>query len=179
MFCGVVFASQPGDEGFGANNPFCNYEKYKNKIPDACPRVDEIVYSFTVYDNSILQNTMKTYAFESINFYRKKSKNNNVSLKLDRSRVLSSRKVFDQSYFLHIPNKNKLIVSFFVRVHHFYDKKFLTINILTGSQKTVKNTLVTSDLLAEDDLEGYLKSVTDEYIKTQLAPIIFPDWSAN
>lgn len=174
-----VLATQPGDEEFGSHNYFCGYEKYKNKIPDACPRVTEITYGFTVYDNPALQEKMKSYLLEVIGFYKGKSKNNNILLKMDIPGLLSHEAIFNQNYYIHSPSEKTLIVNFFVKINNIDNKKLLTINIFMASNKLMKNTLVTSDLMAEGDLEGYVKGVADKYIRDQFAPTVFPDWNAN
>jgi len=174
-----VMATQPGDEEFGSNNYFCKYERYKNKIPDACPRVKEIIYSITVYGNPQLQEDMQSYLYESILFYRNRSKNKDVVLKKDRSRLLSRSNSFKQSYSLYVPERDKLIVSFFVKVNIVGSKKFVIVNAVMGSSLLVRTAQDVGDLINDEELDKYIKALVDEYVKKKVSPVIFPDWEVN
>lgn len=172
-------ATMPGDEEFESNNAFCKYEIYKKRIPDACPKVNEIVYGFTVYGNILLQDQMKIYLEKIITDYKNKSKHNDIYLRVSRSNLLASSDLFEQFSVFHVPTEKTLKLDFTVRLIPVNEKYISHFSVTLGSDRFVKNSYEISDPLSNEVIEAYLKETTKNYIKYYLAPVVFPDSSSK
>lgn len=175
MFCGVVLATQPGDEAWEANNNFCKYEKYKGRMPGACPRVNEIIYGLTVYENRALENNIKLHLLETLSLRKSKSKHNHIALTLGRSWILSNTKNFEQIYAYHPINEKQLAIDFMVRIVPEGDKYVVFTTAFLRSNKLFNSAQEISDAMLKDDIEVYVEGLIDTHLKYYFFPKVFPD----
>ena len=170
-----VSATMPGDEEFGANNTHCKYENYKKRDPASCPRVDSIVYGFTVYEHDDIQVGMQKYLGGRIAIYKDKSKHHEVYLKPNRSLALRKQYAFDNLYISNVPSDKLLKLQFITRLMKNEKKFILHTTISFEGNKKLFVVSDASEPLYKADVEKYLQGITDKFIHYVLAPVIFPD----
>ena len=170
-----VFATMPGDESISSTNTHCDYEKYKNRSPDSCPRVERVLYSYTLYDNDEFQSEMMEKLRKTIEAYKNKSKHSSVELVPQISKKLKIQNSFESVYLALVPDRNVLRIEFVTRIFEIEKKYISHTTIYFISSKTVSAISDVSDPLSYVDLENHLFLVLDKYVKNIFVPQIFPD----
>ncbi len=172
-----VTANQPGDEELEADNNFCKYEKYKGRMAGACPRVDEVVYRVTVYEEPELQKKLRVYLFEALSARKEKSKHSNVALVLGRSWTLCNTDLYEEIYAFHAIKERQLVIDFSIRIIPINGKYLSSVTVFMGSSELSSVAHEISKEMAKEELENYIKGLIDNYLKFYFFKNIFPDKS--
>lgn len=164
----------PAEDELSSENTHCDYEKYKGRAPDLCPRIENVEYGVTVYGNDSLQKNMREYLLLQLTEYKSKSSHSPVVLKAYNSFRLSSKE--PNNYYENlIPKRDTLSLQYGIRIVKEGHKFIVYSTIIFMSSKSSNVVSNVSDLMDEQDVELYLKGVIDTHLRNVFLPQIFKD----
>jgi hypothetical protein len=162
----------PGDERLDHDNTHCKYEKYKKRDPSSCPKVDRIIYGFTMYGNEVGQELLNDHLQYKLEQYVKISKKNYISL-INNSSFKSKRFSFDKMYMALVPKENELVLDFGVILIPFDGNLIAQTTIVFSSNRVSQTIIDVSDPMVLDDVNVYLVKLVDNHLANVFSPRIF------
>jgi hypothetical protein len=175
LFSLGALATMPGDEDLSSQNILCSYEKYKNREPDWCPRVERVNYGFTVYGDHDLQIEMEGYLLLQMKKYSDNSKRGKINFKKNGSFRLYRPFSFEMTSDTKVPDEKYISLEFGSSFIPVGDRFIVSTVIIFSSNQTNYVVSDASEISAIKAGDKYLKDLVDKYLKLVFSPTLFPD----